>query len=190
MKFWIAIIVVFFTFAYTAPLVAQSGKELKAIKKEEKKDLDSLFLVYSLPVCVTHSKNFTEIGIEDSLIALLKEKKYKHINTSDYEKLVKTKLAESMPSMDPEGIKEMINKTERDKYYYVNLIESGDPYAQNLQLSFLKNDSGINYINVKRWNLPKARKLREWIFIYQDSETSGQLASRILDMLIKPKAAQ
>jgi len=150
MKFWTILIVVFFTFACTSPQVAQSGKELRAIKKEEKGDLDSLFLVYSLPIYVTHSKNFNQIGVEDSLIALLKEKKYKYINTSEYEQLFKTKLAELMLGrMDPQGIKEAIKNIERDKNYYVNLVASADPYAQHIELSFLKKDSVINYIKVK-----------------------------------------
>lgn len=189
MKYRITAIAAFLIFVCTTPLFAQSGKELKAIRKEEKRDLDSLFLVYSLPVYITVSKNFTEIGIEDSLIALLRERKYKRINNSDFEQLFKIKFAEIMPKTDPASIKETIKNRERDKDYFLNLIASADPFAQQIKLSFLKRDSGINCINIKRFNLPDTRKSREWILTYADSETHGQFASRILDLLIRTRRA-
>jgi hypothetical protein len=73
MKFWIGIIISCFVIVCKLPTAAQSVTSSKAIKKQEKSDIDSLFLVYSLPINVSYN-NFTQPDISDSLIALLKGK--------------------------------------------------------------------------------------------------------------------
>jgi hypothetical protein len=84
-------------------------------------------------------------------------------------------------------MKEFAAKTQSDKNYHVNKIQSAETFAQQIQLSFLKKDSGINYINVKRSNMPNAKKFRDWVFTYSDSEPSDQIAGRILDSLTTRK---
>ncbi len=190
MKFWIFII---FTFLATCkpPQATQSGTDPMSSKKEEQKDIDSLFIVYSLPINVSHINNFMQPDIADSLIALLKRKEYKYLEKSAYEQLFKAKLMDLMlPIPGSEGVTEALAKFQSDKNYFNNKLQSADPFAQQIQLSFLKKDSGINYINVKRFNLPNGKKFRDWIFTYQDSETSGHLAARILDSLINTKKVQ
>ena len=187
MKFRIGILIGLFVIACKPPLTAQSVKDSKAIKKQEKADIDSLFIVYSLPIYVSYINNFTQLDIADSLIALLKRKKYKYLDSSAYSQLFKAKLAELMQVSDLEGIREFVANTQSDKNYYVNKIQSADPFAQQIQLSFLKKDSGINYINVKRSNMPNAKKFRDWVFKYSDSEPSDQIARRILDSLTTRK---
>jgi len=187
MKFWIGIIISCFVIAFKLPAAAQSVTSSKAIKKQEKADIDSLFLVYSLPINVSYNNNFTHRDIADSLIALLKRKKYKYIDSSAYAQLFKAKLGELTGWDDLEGMREFVAKNQSDKNYYVNKIQSADPFAQQIQLSFLKKDSGINYINVKRSNMPNAKKFRDWVFTYSDSEPSDQIAGRILDSLTTRK---
>ena len=189
MKFWIVIIISFFVLACKLPAYAQSGTSSKAIKKQEKSDIDSLFIVYSLPINVSCNNNFIQLGIADSLIALLKRKKYKYLDSSAYAQLFKVKLEEltGIGTSDVEKIKEFVAKSQSDKNYYVNKIQSADPFAQQIQLSFLKKDSGLNYINVRRSNMPNARKFRDWIFTYSDLESSNQFPDRILDTLINTK---
>lgn len=190
MKFWISIIISFFVIACKLPATAQSVTSSKAIKKQEKADIDSLFIVYSLPINVSYTNNFTEPDIADSLIALLKRKKYKYIDSSAYVQLFKAKLNELMPMNDIEGMREVVAKTKADKNYYINKVESADPFAQQIQLSFLKKDSGINYINVRRLNSPNSKKVRDWIFTYSDLEPRNQFADRILNSLINAKGIQ
>jgi hypothetical protein len=189
MKFWIGIIISCFAIACKLPATAQSVTSSKAIKKQEKSDIDSLFLVYSMPINVSYNDNFKQRDIADSLIALLKRKKYKYIDSSAYAQLFKVKFEEltGLGSGDLEGMKEFISKSQSDKNYYINKIQSADPFAQQIQLSFLKNDSGINYINVRRSNMPNTKKFRDWIFTYSDLESSNQLADRILVSLINTK---
>ena len=187
MKFWLIIIISFFVIACKLPLAAQSAKDRKAVKKQEKADIDSLFIVYSLPVNVSYINNFTQPGIADSLIALLKRRKYKYFDSSAYSQLFKEKLNELIGWNDLEGMKEFVAKSQSDKNYYVNKVQSADPFAQQIQFSFLKKDAGINYINVKRSNLPDLKKFRDWIFVYPDSEPPAQIAGRILDSLINTK---
>ena len=188
MKFWISIIISFFVIACNPPLVAQSVTDRKAIKKQEKADIDSLFLVYSIPINISYSNDFTQPGIADSLIALIQRKKYKYIDSTASAELFKAKLAELFPKPgDIEGMREFVAKTQSDKNYYVDKIQSSDPFAQKIQLSFLKKDSDINYINVKRFNWPNSKKFRDWIFTYSDSEPPDQVADRILDSLINTK---
>src|SRR5688572_10519839 len=163
MKFWIVIIINFFVMACKLPASAQSGTSSKAIKKQEKSDIDSLFLVYSLPINVSCNNNFTQRDIADTLIALLKRKKYKYIDSSDYAQLFKVKLEEltGIGGGDMEKMREFVAKSQSDKNYYVNKIQSADPFAQQIQLSFFKKDSGINYINVRRTNMPNAKNFRD-----------------------------
>jgi hypothetical protein len=189
MKFWIGIVISCFVIACELPASAQSGTSSKAIKKQEKSDIDSLYLVYSLPISVSYTNNFTQRDIADSLIALLKRKKYKYIDSSTFAQLFKEKFAEmtGLRSGDLEGMKEFISKSQSDKNYYINKILSADPFSQQIQLSFLKNDSGINYINVRRSNMPNSKKFRDWIFTYSDLESSNQFADRILDSLINTR---
>ena len=187
MKFWIGIIISLFVIACKLPAAAQSVTSSKAIKKQEKTDIDSLFLVYSLPINVSYNNNFTQRDIADSLISLLKRKKYKYIDSSAFAQLFKVKLSELTGWGDVEGMREFVAKSQSDKNYYVNKIQSADPFSQQIQLSFFKKDSGINYINVRRSNMPNTKKFRDWIFTYSDLESSNQIADRILDSLINTK---
>jgi len=189
MKFWIGIIISLFVIACKLPAAAQSVTSSKAIKKQEKTDIDSLFLVYSLPINVSYNNNFTQRDIADSLIALLKRKKYKYIDSSAFAQLFKVKLEEltGIGGGDVERMREFVAKSQSDKNYYVNKIQSADPFSQQIQLSFLKKDSDINYVNVRRSNMPNAKKFRDWIFTYSDLESSNQIADRILDSLINTK---
>lgn len=189
MKFWIFIIFTFFA-TCKPPQAIQSVSVPMSSKKEEKKDIDSLFIVYSLPIHVSYNNNFTEPDKADSLIALLKRKKYKYLEKSAYVELFTTKLMELKLIPGSEGVTEALANLRKDKNYYIDKVQSADPFAQEIQLSFFKKDSGINYINVKRVNMPNGMIFRDWVFTYQDSETSGQLAVRILDSLINTKKVQ
>ena len=140
-----------------------------------------------MPINVSYNNNFTQRDIADSLIALLKRKKYKYIDSSAFAQLFKVKLSELTGWGDVEGMREFVAKSQSDKNYYVNKIQSADPFAQQIQLSFLKKDSGINYINVRRSNMPNTKKFRDWIFTYPDLESSNQFVDRILDSLINTK---
>jgi hypothetical protein len=91
-------------------------------------------------------------------------------------------------SGDLERMKEFISKTQSNKDYYINKIQSADPFEQQIQLSFLEKDSSINYINVRRSNMPNTKKFRDWFFTHSDLESSNQFAGRILDSLINTKA--
>ena len=187
MKFWIGTIISFFVIAAKPPLAAQSVKDPKTVKKQEKADIDSLLLVYSLPINVSYTDNFTQPGIADSLIALLKRKKYKYLDSPAYAQLFKEKLNELLGLGDLEGMREFIANTQSDKTYYVNKVQSADPIAQQIQLSFLKNDSGINYINIRRSNPLNTKKFRDWVFTYSDSDPADQVAERILNFSINRK---
>ena len=189
MKIWKVIIISFFVIVCKVPAAAQSLTSSKAIKKQEKSDIDSLYIVYSLPINVSSNNNFPQRDIVDSLVALLKRKKYKYIDSSAYAQLFKVKLEEltGIGGGDMERMREFVAKSQSDKNYYVNKIQSADPFAQQIQLSFLKKDSGLNYINVRRSNMPNARKFRDWIFTYSDLESSNQFPDRILDTLINTK---
>ena len=190
MKFLMGLLIIFSTITCKSQQGSQSGNSKAAAKKQEQKDIDSLFIIYSLPIHVSYTNNFTQFDIADSLIALLKRKKYKYLEKSAYEQLFKTKLNELIPMNTIEEMREVVAKTQSDKNYYIKKVESADPFAQQIQLSFLKKDSGINYINVRRSNMPNARKFRDWIFTYPDLEPSNQFADRILDSLIIKRQAQ
>ena len=152
--------------------------------------MDSLYIISSLPINVIFSKDFTLFDLQDSLIKLLKERKYKYLDKSANEALFKAKQFEPLQTNDPVRMREMIDKGQNDKNYIRNLMLDADPYVQAIVVSFLKNESGINYINVRKSNLPNQIKQRNWVFTYQDSASSGDLAARILDTLINKKFIQ
>jgi len=189
MKFWIIIITAFSAAACKSTEVTQSGADAIANKKAEKRDIDSLYIVYSLPIFVSHTNNFHQIAIQDSLVALLKNKKYDHLDDAGFKQLFSTKQMEILPRNNSGQLKEATKKVKNEEDYF-RLMESQSPYLQLIQLSFLKHDSGLNYINVRRLNMPNAKKSRNWTFTYPDSEPSGQVASRLLDSLINTKRTQ
>lgn len=187
MKYLIISLILFSTIVCKPPQAGQSASNHISDKKQEQKDLDSLFIINSLPINVIFSKDFKRIDLQDSLIKLLKERKYKCLDKSANEALFKAKQFEMLQTNDPVRMREMIEKGQNDKNYLRNLMLEADPYVQTIVVSILKYESGINYINVRRSNLPNAIKQRDWVFTYQDSAPSGDLAARILDTLINKK---
>ena len=81
-----------------------------------------------------------------------------------------------------DGINTRIAK-QNDKDYLLHLIQDAEPFAQQIDLSYMENDSTSTLISVKRSNLPNSRKSRQWTFEYKVAEPIGQLAFRILDSL-------
>ena len=158
MKYWIISLILFLLQHVKPPQAGQSASNHIFDKKQEQKDLDSLYIISSLPINVIFSKDFTLFDLQDSLIKLLKERKYKYLDKSANEALFKAKQFEPLQTNDPVRMREMIDKGQNDKNYLKNLMLDADPYVQNIVISFLKNESGINYINVIRSNLPNAIK--------------------------------
>ncbi|MCW3075059.1 MAG: hypothetical protein JWP69_2128 [Flaviaesturariibacter sp.] len=189
MKSWILLITIFFSVACKSPQLTQSSANPVSTRKEEKADMDSLYIVHSLPISVSHSTNFKQTAIHDSLVVFLKERKYKPLDEEAFKQLLGAKMMETSLAANQERAKEMLQKMKTEEDYF-RLLESTPPYLQLVQLSFLKNDAGLNSINVRRINMPQARKSRNWVFTYPDSEPAGQVASHILDSLIKTKRAQ
>jgi hypothetical protein len=155
-------------------------------KEQKKTNLDSLFLDYSLPVYVSELGNFKQLNIRDSLIALLFRKKYAVLKKEDAEQRIKEQMSQALP-IDAQNFQETM-KIMKNKETMLQKLESGNPYLQEIVFSFLKKDAELNYLNVKRYNLPKSRKSREWLITYKDAEPANIIASRILDSLIQTKS--
>jgi hypothetical protein len=186
MNFRVILIITVSALGCKSTKVENSGAVTVSSKEQKKTNFDSLFLDYSLPISVSQSENFKQLNIKDSLSALLSRKKYTILKKEDAEQLYKEKMSKAFP-MDPKNIQETI-KIMQDKETMLRKLESGDLYLQYVHLSFLKKDSAFNYISVKRYNMPKARKWREWLFTFKDAEPANIIASRILDSLIKAKS--
>jgi hypothetical protein len=196
MKFWLILITTVTALGCKSTKVENSGAvtvsstdvsgKVVSSKEQKKTNFDSLFLDYSLPIAVAQSENFKQLNIGDSLIAMLFRKKYTILKKEDAEKLVKDKMSEALP-LDPQNLQATM-KVMKDKETMARSLESGNPYLQQIVFSFLKKDAELNYINVKRYNLPKSRKSREWLFTYKDAEPANLIASRILDSLIQTKS--
>ena len=112
----------------------------------------------------------------------LVEKSTQFLKKEDTEQLVKEKMSQALP-IDPKNLQETM-KIMKDKETMAQKMESGPLYLQQVSLSFLNKESALNYINIKRYNAPKFRKLREWVFTFTDAEPADIIASRILDLLI------
>ncbi len=186
MKFWILLITTVTAIGCKSTKIEKARAVTVYSKQEKKTNLDSLYLDYSLPISVSQSENFEQLNIKDSLITLLSRKNYTILKQEDREQLVKEKMSQALP-LDPQNLQETM-KIMRDKETMLQKLESGNPYLQQISLSFLKKDAALNYINITRYNPPKMRKLREWIFTFKDGEPANIIAPRILDSLIKVKS--
>jgi hypothetical protein len=186
MKLWVILITTVITLGCKSTKVEKPGAVTVSGKEEKKTNLDSLFLDYSLPIAVSQSENFKQVNIKDSLIALLGRKKYTILSKEEAGNLYKEKMSQALP-IDPQHLQETI-KLGKDKETMLKTMESGNPYLQQISLSFLKKDAEWNYLNIKRINLPKLRKSRDWLFTFKDAEPANIIASRILDSLIHTKS--
>lgn len=191
MKLWLIVIITVAALGCKSTKVEQSGavtvsSKVVSSKEQKKTNLDSLFLDYSLPVYVSELGNFKQLNIRDSLIALLFRKKYAVLKTEDAKQLIKEKMAQALP-LDQQNLQETM-KIMKNKENMVQKLESGNPYLQEIVFSILKKDAELNYLNVKRYNLPTSRKSREWLITYKDAEPADIVASRILDSLIQTKS--
>lgn len=186
MKLWVILITTVTAIGCKSTKVENSRVVTVSSKQEKKTNLDSLYLDYSLPISVSQSENFEQLNIKDSLIALLSRKKYTIFSKEEAGQLYKEKMSQALP-LDPKNLQETM-KIMRDKETMLQKLESGNPYLQQISFSFLKKDAALNYINITRYNPPKMRKLREWIFTFKDAEPANIVASRILDSLIHTKS--
>ncbi|MBV9986711.1 MAG: hypothetical protein JO301_03475 [Chitinophagaceae bacterium] len=186
MKFWVILITTVTALGCKSTKVEKSRAVTVSGKEEKKTNLDSLFLDYSLPIYVSQSANFSQVNIKDSLNALLSRRKFTILKKEEAEQLYKEKMAQALP-IDPQNIQETV-KIMQDKETILRKVESGNPYLQQIYLSFSKNDSEVNYLTIKRYNLPNSRKSREWLLAFKDDETAGIIVSRILDSLTKAKS--
>jgi hypothetical protein len=171
---------------------SQSVKPTKADRKQERKNIDSLFIVYSLPVNVGLAKDFFNEELKDSITGIFKKKGYECPGYPAVGNLIKEKMLDFLPSpvTEREKYKETMEKVAKDKNYYFTLMGLADPFLQSIELSSEKNDAGESFINVKRQNFPNGRKSRIWTFKYDDSEPVQNLAIRIVDVLINKKQSQ
>ena len=82
---------------------------------------------------------------------------------------------------------EVMEKIQRDRTYYNQLMEMANPFMQCLYISMIKNDSSA-VVNIRRLNPPNVKKSREWNFTYDETtEPVNALAIRILDAIISKK---
>lgn len=190
MKSW-KIAILFFIFGQTTS-VGQSAKPTKAEKKQELKNIDSLFIVYSLPITVETTSAVFNVQLKDSIIEILKNKKYQCPGYPIVGNLITEKMFDFLPSpvTDSERYLEIMGKAAKDRSYYFGLMELADPFLQSVTLSSEINDAGMSFIIVKRQNFPNGRKSRIWTFKYDESEPVNSLAMRIIDVLINTSPLQ
>lgn len=189
MKKYIITVIICVFISYPIKSIGQSVKLTKEERKQERKNIDSLFIVHSLPIDVLTTKEFVYTALKDSVIEILKSKKYECPKPSIIKSLIADNMFAFLPSpvTEKEKYLETMEKVAKDKSYYFTLMELADPFLQNIVLSSEKNDLGIDLIIVKRQNLPNAKKERLWTFKQEDSESIQSLASRIIDTLINTK---
>ena len=172
-------------------VIGQRVKLTKEEKKQERRNIDSLFIVYSLPIDIEATGDFSYFELRDSIIATLKKKKYDCPGYPTVGNLIREKMMDFLPShFDTEKYKETMERIAKDKNYVFQLLEEADPFMQRIELLQEKVGSGITFIRIKRQNYPNGRRMREWTFKYNESEAIGIIAMRIVDTLtntIKPQ---
>ena len=131
---------------------SQSVKLTKEERKQERKNIDSLFIVYSLPVNVGLAKDFFNEELKDSITEIFKKKGYECPGYPAVGNLITEKMFNFLPSpaTDKERYKETMEKVAKDQSYYFTLMELADPFLQSVTLSSENNDAGESLINVKR----------------------------------------
>lgn len=171
-------------FCFQITTIGQSVKLTKEEKKQERRNIDSLFIVYSLPIDIEAAKGFPYLDLRDSVIENLKSKGYNCPGNPAVANLIKEKMMDFLPSpFDREKYSETMEKIARDKNYVLQLLEQADPFMQRIELVHEKDENETNIIRVKRQNYPNGRKMRAWTFKYYESEPTRALANRIVDTL-------
>jgi len=158
-------------------------------RKQKRKNIDSLFIVYSLPVSVGLSKNYFNNELKDSIAAIIIRKGYDYPDSFRIVTLFKEKIFAFLPSpvTEKERFKEVMEKAAKDQNYIWSLAEQAEPFLQRIILSAMQNDAGEYMIIVNRQNLPNGRKDREWTFKFDEKEPVQILAARIVATLANKK---
>ena len=192
MKYGINIILIFFFIFCQKVSIGQSSKKLtKEERKQEQKNIDSLFIVQSLPIKFENAKDFPFVKLKDSIITILNKKGFDCPNEATIKSLMLEKMLDFLPSpTEKERYKEVMEKVAKDNSYYFKLMELADPFLQTAELSLEKNKAGVSFISVKRQNFPYLKKNKIWTFEYDASEPVINLARRIVDTLTNTKQSQ
>lgn len=189
MNFWITPIFLCLFQLSNITTEGQAKKMSKEEKRQERINIDSLFIVHSLPIDVLTAKEFTYLALKDSVVKILENRNYICANPSSVKKLIVENMFAFLPNpaTDIERYKETMDRVAKDRSYYFELMELAEPFLQNINLSSMSNDSGEVVIVVKRQNLPNVKKSRVWNFKYDETSSLGNLASLIVETLTNKK---
>lgn len=190
MKIWGIIILICTLFCCQTPVIGQFTKLTKEERKQERKYMDSLFVIYSLPIDIEATSGFFNLPIRDSVIEILKRKGYDCPGQPTVGNLIKEKMMDFLPSPYDKNYSETMDKIGKDKNYVLQLLEQSEPFMQRIELIQGQDDSGKIFVRVKRQNYPNGRKMREWTFKYEESEAINVLAMRMVVVLTNKNKIQ
>jgi len=186
------IILTFFSIFCQTTSIGQSKKLTKEERKQEQKNIDSLFIVNSLPVSIALRTGFSDSKLKDSITQIFIANNFRCLNEEESSSMIKENMFSFMPSVltQKERYLEVMEKVMNDKTYYDRLMAEADPFMQGVYISMEKTDTGIATVNVKRQNFPNVKKNRVWTFNYNESESIDALAIRIAATLTNTNKTQ
>jgi hypothetical protein len=166
----------------SALISCSSSKINSSVRKQERKDIESLLLVRSLPVRISAKDSLFRRDIQILLHDRLKAKKFECLNREDANDLSKKYYENLFGVNNKQRILDNIENIKKDKEYFLKEVEFARPYMQSVEISACSTESA-NCIIAKRVNYPNGRKQKSWEFKYDETESINHLVSRIIDSL-------
>ena len=155
--------------------------------KTERKQIDSLYLVISIPVVVIDSLSRKE----DSLLVgffsqELMSKGFSLITVKDAQKLIRDDMKNSKVfSTNPEDMKKTMARISQNPSYLSDELRRAKSFLQTIKiLPCYPSQPGC--IEVKRNNHPYAAKIRKWVFNKEEGMTDEAFVSSIISALQPP----
>lgn len=165
---------------------AQTGA---ATRKQERKNIDSLLLVHSLPVRVEAARtdSLFRMDIQTLLRDSLKARKFESLNYDEAAEISKKYFTDLFGVNNKQRMLDNLENIQKDKDYFIKESEFAKPLMQSLEISACSIESD-SCIVIKRYNFPNAKKYRSWEFKPEESESINQFVSRIINSLIDQTA--
>jgi hypothetical protein len=190
MKRWLIKILICFFSCCSIATTAQSVKLTKEEKRQERKNIDSLFLVRSLPVFITAKDSLFRIDLQILLADSLKARKFECITYEQQNDITKKFFSDIFAVNDKKRMLENLEKIKNDKEYFIKEMRIAPKVSQTVQLSPCANNND-SCIIVQRINNPELKNgsERRYEFIFNQSESVSKLISTIIYSLINIPAS-
>ncbi len=153
-----------------------------AARKDDRKKIDSLVLVHSLPIYLSTGNPLFNLEIKVALLDSLKKRGYKIISQDENNGLFKAFIMEKAGIGDPDKIAKAAESIRRGEQYFQKAFETGDPFSQMILFHPCEPFSDT-CLRIERRNYPNVTKQKNWVFQYKQTADHSTLVHQIIEAL-------